>query len=124
LVLGLFAGVGAVTANFVEPWLYGNSTGITPLAVLLSAVFWAWIWGPAGLLLSMPLTVCLVSIGRYVPPMELLVQLFGEAETVSPGARKRRGHAVAPAGEGAAFDARHAVSAVEPQGVDLEAQIF
>jgi predicted PurR-regulated permease PerM len=64
MVLGVFAVVEIITANLIEPWLYGRSTGITPLAVLLSAVFWAWIWGPIGLLLSMPLTVSLVSIGR------------------------------------------------------------
>jgi predicted PurR-regulated permease PerM len=86
LVLALFGAIEIVTANFVEPWLYGNSTGITPLAVLLAAVFWAWLWGPVGLLLSMPLTVCLVSIARYVPQLEFLDQLFGETknETTHP----------------------------------------
>jgi predicted PurR-regulated permease PerM len=83
LVLALFAVVELLTANFIEPWLYGNSTGITPLAVLLAAVFWTWIWGPAGLLLSMPLTVCVISISRYVPQLELLDQLFGEADRKS-----------------------------------------
>ena len=87
LVLGLFALVEIITANLIEPWLYGNSTGITPLAVLLSAVFWAWIWGPIGLLLSMPLTVCLVSIGRYFPQLELLVQLFGEPNGAKSSAK-------------------------------------
>lgn len=79
-VLGIFAFVELLTANFVEPWLYGHSTGITSLAVLLAAVFWTWLWGAAGLLLSMPLTVCLVSIGRYFPQLELLAELFSEAE--------------------------------------------
>jgi len=79
MVLGLFAVVEILTANLVEPWLYGHSTGITSLAVLLAAVFWTWLWGPVGLLLSMPLTVCLVSIGRYFPQLELLDQLFGES---------------------------------------------
>jgi predicted PurR-regulated permease PerM len=79
-VLGIFACVELLTANFVEPWLYGHSTGITSLAVLLAAVFWTWLWGAAGLLLSMPLTVCLVSIGRYFPQLELLDQLFSEAQ--------------------------------------------
>jgi predicted PurR-regulated permease PerM len=81
MVLGLFAAMEILTANFIEPWLYGNSTGITALAILLAAVFWTWVWGPVGLLLSIPLTVCLVSIARYVPQLELLEQLFGETET-------------------------------------------
>jgi predicted PurR-regulated permease PerM len=80
LVVGLFGVVEIITANLVEPWLYGSTTGITPLAVLLAAVFWTWLWGPVGLLLSMPLTVCLVSIARYVPQLELLDQLFGETK--------------------------------------------
>jgi predicted PurR-regulated permease PerM len=80
LVLVLFGVVEILTANLLEPLLYGNSTGITPLAVLLAAVFWTWLWGPVGLLLSMPLTVCLVSIARYVPQLELVDQLFAEEE--------------------------------------------
>lgn len=83
-VLALFATVEILTANLIEPWLYGHSTGITPLAVILGAVFWTWIWGPVGLLLSTPLTVCLVSIARYVPQMALLEELFGEAERDKP----------------------------------------
>jgi len=81
LVLALFAVIEILTANLVEPRLYGNSTGITPLAVLLAAVFWTWVWGPIGLLLSMPLTVCLVSIARYAPQLEILDQLFGETKS-------------------------------------------
>ena len=78
LVLVLFGTVEILTANFLEPWLYGNSVGITPLAILLAAVFWSWLWGPIGLLLSIPLTVCLVSISRFVPQLEILDQLFGK----------------------------------------------
>jgi predicted PurR-regulated permease PerM len=80
MVFGVFAFVELFTANLAEPWLYGHSTGITSLAVLLAAAFWTWLWGPAGLLLSMPLTVCLVSIGRYFPQLELLDELFSEAQ--------------------------------------------
>lgn len=90
MVLGLFAIVELFTANLAEPLLYGHSTGITSLAVLLSAVFWTWLWGAAGLLLSMPLTVCLVSIGRYFPQLELLDQLFSEAER-PPKPRSKNG---------------------------------
>jgi predicted PurR-regulated permease PerM len=78
MVLGLFAVVELIVANVIEPWLYGSSTGITPLAVLVAAVFWTWVWGPLGLLLSTPLTVCFVSIGRYLPSMKFLDILFGD----------------------------------------------
>ncbi len=81
LVLALYAAMEIVTSNFIEPWFYGSTTGITPLAVLLAAVFWTWLWGPLGLLLSVPLTVCLIAIARYVPQLELLDQLFGETES-------------------------------------------
>lgn len=87
LVLGLYAVVEITVANFVEPWLYGNTAGITPLAVLLSAVFWAWLWGPLGLLVSMPLTVCLASIGRYLPNFKFLSVLLSDEPVLSPGAR-------------------------------------
>jgi predicted PurR-regulated permease PerM len=83
LVLALFGVLEIFTANFLEPFLYGNSTGITPLAVLLAAVFWTWLWGPVGLLLSMPLTVCLISIAKHVPQLALLDQLFAERKSDS-----------------------------------------
>ncbi len=87
LVFGLYAVVEFTVANFVEPWLYGSSTGITPLAVLLSAIFWAWLWGPVGLLLSVPLTVCLTSIGRYLPNFKFLNILLSDEPVLSPAAR-------------------------------------
>lgn len=87
LVAGLFVAVEVTVANFVEPWLYGSSTGITPLAVLLAAVFWTWLWGPVGLLLSMPLTVCLVSVGRHLPAFGFLNIMFGDEPVLSPAAR-------------------------------------
>ncbi|HZV35019.1 MAG TPA: AI-2E family transporter [Verrucomicrobiae bacterium] len=88
MVLGLFAVVEIIVANAIEPWLYGSSTGITPLAVLVSAVFWTWLWGPLGLLLSTPLTVCLVSVGRYIPTMSFLRILFGD----EPGDIRKKNH--------------------------------
>ena len=72
LVLLLFATLELVTSNFVEPWLYGIHTGISALALLLTAVFWTVLWGPAGLILSTPLTVCVVVLGRYVPQFSFL----------------------------------------------------
>lgn len=67
LVFSLFAGLELIIGNFVEPWLYGAHTGISSLALLVTAVFWTVLWGPAGLILSTPLTVCVVVLGRYFP---------------------------------------------------------
>jgi len=80
----LFAGVEAVTANVVEPWVYGRSTGLSSVAVILASVFWAWLWGPVGLLLATPLTVCLVVLGRYVPQLKFLEILLGNEPVLSP----------------------------------------
>ena len=60
---GLFLTAELVTANLIEPVLYGSSTGVSPIALVLAAIFWTWLWGPVGLLLSTPLTVCLAVIG-------------------------------------------------------------
>jgi predicted PurR-regulated permease PerM len=64
---GLFLVSEVVTGNIIEPLLYGSSTGVSPIALVLSAIFWTWLWGPIGLLLSTPLTVCLAVIGLHVP---------------------------------------------------------
>ena len=85
--LGLYGGLELVTANFVEPSLYGSSTGISAIAILVAAVFWTWLWGPIGLLLSTPLTVCVVVIGRYVPHLEFLGILFGDEPVLSAAQR-------------------------------------
>ena len=77
-VFGLYLGIDLLFYNVVEPYLYGNSTGISPVAILVAAVFWTWLWGPVGLLLSTPLTVCLVVIGRYVPNLEFLTILLAD----------------------------------------------
>ena len=85
--LGLYSVLELVTANFVEPFLYGSSTGISAIAILVAAIFWTWLWGPIGLLLSTPLTVCVVVIGRYVPHLEFLGILFGDEPALSPAQR-------------------------------------
>jgi predicted PurR-regulated permease PerM len=85
--LGLYVFLEIATANAVEPLLYGSSTGISPIAILVAAVFWTWLWGPIGLLLSTPLTVCVVVIGRYVPHLEFLGILFGDEPALSPSQR-------------------------------------
>jgi len=78
LVFLLFASLELIIANFVEPWLYGANTGISSLALLVAAVFWTILWGPAGLILSTPLTVCVVVMGRYVPQLSFLHILLGD----------------------------------------------
>lgn len=76
-----------VTANFLEPMLYGSSTGISAIAILIAAIFWTLLWGLPGLLLSTPLTVCLVVIGRQVPHLYFLDVLFGEEAELPPPER-------------------------------------
>ena len=80
---GLFIVVELIVNNFVEPWLYGASTGLSPVAIIASAVFWTWLWGPVGLLLSTPLTVCLVVLGRHVPQLAFLDVLLGNEPALS-----------------------------------------
>lgn len=82
-----FAVLEIVTANFLEPTLYGISTGISPIAVLVAALFWTLLWGFPGLLISTPLTVCLVVMGRQVPQLQFLHILFGEDTILTPAER-------------------------------------
>ncbi|TPI19846.1 AI-2E family transporter [Mesorhizobium sp. B4-1-1] len=83
----LFIVVELVTGNVIEPWLYGSHTGLSPLAIIVAAIFWTWLWGPIGLVLSTPLTVCLVVLGRHVPQFEFLDVLFGNEPVLEPHAR-------------------------------------
>ncbi len=87
LVFLLFAALELVTGNFVEPWLYGMHTGISSLAILLTTVFWAALWGPAGLILSTPLTVCVVVLGRHVPHLSFLHILLGDQPVLAAEAQ-------------------------------------
>jgi predicted PurR-regulated permease PerM len=80
----MFCVLEVVAANFVEPMLYGASTGISAIAVLIAAVFWTFLWGLPGLLLSTPLTVCLIVIGRQVPRLHYLEVLLGERTGLPP----------------------------------------
>jgi predicted PurR-regulated permease PerM len=81
----MFVVLEIATANFIEPMLYGASTGMSAIAILTAAIFWTLLWGFPGLLLSTPLTVCLVVIGKQFPPLQFLEVLFGE-EAVLPAA--------------------------------------
>jgi predicted PurR-regulated permease PerM len=84
--LGLFMVAEAVTANIVEVWVYGVRTGINSLGLMVAAVFWTWLWGPAGLFLSVPLTVCLVVLGKEIPRLKIFTALLS-AEPPAPAAR-------------------------------------
>lgn len=85
--VALFVVMELVTGNVIEPWLYGSRTGLSPLAIIVAAIFWTWLWGPLGLVLSTPLTVCLVVLGRHVPQFEFLDVLFGNEPVLEPHAR-------------------------------------
>lgn len=81
----LFVAVEPVTGYVVEPLLYGHSTGLAPISVIVAAVFWTWIWGPIGLILSnMPLTLCLVVLGRHVKALEFFDVLLGDRPALAP----------------------------------------
>ena len=83
----LFLVVELVTSNIIEPWFYGQRTGVSPLAVIVSAMFWTWLWGPMGLIIATPLTVCLVVIGYHVPSLRLFPILFGDQPVLTDSAR-------------------------------------
>jgi predicted PurR-regulated permease PerM len=77
-VLLLFVVIEPLTGYVAEPLLYGHSTGLSPVSVIVAAVFWTWIWGPIGLILSTPLTLCLVVMGRHVKSLEFFDVLLGD----------------------------------------------
>jgi hypothetical protein len=84
LTIALFIGLEVTISNFIEPWLYGASTGVSPIALIVSAVFWTWLWGPVGLVLSTPITVCLAVMGRHAPRLEFLSVLLSEDQALAP----------------------------------------
>jgi predicted PurR-regulated permease PerM len=83
----LFVALELLVANIVEPKVYGQSSGLSPLAVIISALFWGAMWGPVGLLLSTPLTLCLVVAGRHVRTLEPVAILLGDAPAVTGAQR-------------------------------------
>ena len=85
--LGLFAVIEVTAAQVVEPQLYGHSTGLSPLSVVVAAIFWSWIWGPIGLLVSTPLTLCLVVAGRHIKGLAFLDVLLGDTPALSMSER-------------------------------------
>lgn len=86
-LFALFVVVELLVSNFIEPVLYGAYTGISSMAILLAAIFWTALWGPVGLVLCTPITVCIVVIGRHVPRLGFLTILLGDEPSLTPDAR-------------------------------------
>ncbi len=82
--LALYVVVEGVTGQVIEPMVYGHSTGLSPFSVVVAAIFWSWVWGPVGLILSTPLTLCLVVMGRHVKRLEFLDVLLGDRPALTP----------------------------------------
>ena len=82
--LALFVVAEGITGQVVEPMTYGSTTGLSPVAVLVVAVFWSWLWGPIGLILSTPMTLCLVVLGRHVKRLEFFDVLLGDRPALTP----------------------------------------
>ncbi|HEY6483937.1 MAG TPA: AI-2E family transporter [Steroidobacteraceae bacterium] len=87
MVFGLFAVLEFFSYSVLEPWLYGTHTGVSPVALLLAAGFWTWLWGFAGLFLAVPMTVCVVVIGTYIPQLKFLQVLLGDEPVLEPHER-------------------------------------
>ena len=84
IVLGIYGSVEFFNYAVLEPWLYSSRTGVSSVALLLATAFWTWLWGLAGLLLSVPITVCVVVMGKYVPQLEFLEVLLGDEPALEP----------------------------------------
>ena len=80
----LFVIVELVVSNVVEPFVYGDTTGVSPVALIAATTFWTWLWGPIGLLLSTPMTVCLAVLGRHVPQLQFLHVVLGNQPALTP----------------------------------------
>lgn len=85
--IGLILGLEVLCGNLVEPWLYGSTTGLSAMSIIVAAMFWTALWGPLGLILSTPLTVCLLVIGRYLPSLHFLEVLLGSENALAPPQR-------------------------------------
>jgi predicted PurR-regulated permease PerM len=81
--LGLFVLVELIASQLIEPQLYGHTTGLSPLSVIIAAIFWSWLWGPIGLIVSTPLTLCLLVAGRHIKALSLLDILLGDTQALT-----------------------------------------
>jgi predicted PurR-regulated permease PerM/GAF domain-containing protein len=84
LTMGLFVVLELLSNNVMEPWLYGASTGVSSIALIVAAVFWTWLWGAAGLMLATPITVCMVVMGRHIQQLSFLSVVLGEDQALTP----------------------------------------
>lgn len=84
LTIGLFVVIEVISNNVMEPWLYGSSTGVSPIALIVAALVWTWLWGPVGLVLATPLTVCMVVMGRHIPRLKFLSIALSDDEPLTP----------------------------------------
>jgi len=84
LTIGLFVVLELLSNNIMEPWLYGSSTGVAPVALIFAAACWTWLWGPVGLVLATPITVCLVVMGRYIPRLSFLSVVLSDRQALTP----------------------------------------
>jgi predicted PurR-regulated permease PerM len=87
LVVGLFLVLDVVANMVIEPWLYGHSAGVSQVALLVAVLFWTWLWGPVGLLLATPLTVCLIVLSKHLPALGFIVVLMGDRPVIEAKAR-------------------------------------
>ncbi len=85
--LALFFTLDLIAAYFVEPVVLGHRTGVSSFALLMSALFWIWIWGPVGLVLATPLTVCIAVLGRHVRSLRFLSTIFADEPALMPHVR-------------------------------------
>ncbi len=85
--LGLILTLELISNNVIEPWLYGTSTGLSTLSLIVAAMFWTALWGPIGLVLSTPLTVVLLVMGRYLPQLQFLEVLLGSERVLDEPTR-------------------------------------
>ena len=84
MTAALFLIAETVVGQAIEPMIYGHSTGLSPVAVITAATFWTWLWGPIGLILATPLTMCLVVLGRHVDQLKFLEVMFGDEPPLTP----------------------------------------
>ena len=100
---GLFAVAEPIAGQVIEPLLYGRQTGLSPVAIVISALFWTLLWGPVGLLLATPLTVCLVVLGKHVPALDFLAVVLGDEPALAPEQRLYQRLLAGDAGEASAL---------------------
>ena len=81
--VGVFILLDIIVGQLVEPHIYGHATGLSPLSVVVGAIFWSWLWGPAGLILSTPLTLCLLVAGRHMKGLGVLELVLGNAQPLT-----------------------------------------